>query len=439
VRDLLLTGVFLAAIIYALPRPWVGVLVWSWLGYMNPHRLAYGFAFSFPFAAVTFAVIVFAMIISPESKRLPLTREVVLLIVFVAWFTFTTILALNPSDAWIAWDRSFKIELMILVTLMVMRERQRLHLLAWVIALSLGFYGVKGGLFAAASGGTKMVQGPPDSFIEGNNEIALALVMVIPFMRYLQLQTDKRWVYRGLIGAQLLTVFAVLSTYSRAGFLAVSVVLFLMALKSRRRLVYSGVLLAAIVLLISFMPAQWSERMNTIKTYDQDASAMGRINAWSFAYNLAADRPFTGGGFKVFTRELFRKYAPNRLDHHDAHSIYFQVLAEQGYPGLIMFLALGFLTWRSGSWVIRRARDMPSMLWAGDLAAMCQVSMAGYAVGGAFAGLAYFDLPYHLMAIIVLCKELVRDAYYEPEQGGAVGEETVPEMEALEEGSAYAS
>ncbi len=437
-RDLIVTGMFLVMIVYAVPRPWAGILVWSWLGYMNPHRLAYGFAYGFPFAAITAGVILFGMVLSSEPKRLPLTRETLMLLLFMAWFTFTTFFALNPEGAWNDWNRSIKIEFMILVTMIVMRERKRLHLLTWVIVLSLGFYGIKGGLLAIATGGSTMVQGPSDSFISGNNEIALALVMIIPLMRYLQLQTGNRRIYQGLLGAQILTVLAVLCTYSRAGFLAVVVVLLLMALKSRKRLVYSALIATAVALLISFMPDQWSQRMHTIKTYQQDASAMGRINAWHFAYNLASERPVTGGGFAVFTRELFHKYAPDPLDQHDAHSIYFQILAEHGYPGLLMFLSLGFFTWRTASWTIRRSRDVPSMVWAADLCSMCQVSLAGYAVGGAFAGLAYFDLPYHLMAIVVLCKILVREEEDQEELAARDREARVAEPEAWEEGAAHA-
>src|SRR5713101_1326187 len=116
-RDILVTGFFLVVIVYAIPRPWAGILIWSWLGYMNPHRLAYGFAFTFPFAAITTGVILFGLVVSQERKRIPWTREFILLLLFIAWFTFTTFMALNPADAWRGWDRSFKVELMIIVTM----------------------------------------------------------------------------------------------------------------------------------------------------------------------------------------------------------------------------------------------------------------------------------------------------------------------------------
>jgi putative inorganic carbon (HCO3(-)) transporter len=90
-----------------------------------------------------------------------------------------------------------------------------------------------------------------------------------------------------------------------------------------------------------------------------------------------------------------------------AHSIYFQVLGEQGFVGLFLFLLLGLLAWRTGSKVINAAKDVPENKWAADLAAMGQVSLIGYATAGAFLGLAYFDLPYHLVVIIVLTKVLL--------------------------------
>ena len=50
---------------------------------------------------------------------------------------------------------------------------------------------------------------------------------------------------------------------------------------------------------------------------------------------------------------------------------------------------------------------------------MCQVSLLGYGVGGAFLGLAYFDLPYHIMAIVVITGEMVRRGLERGEVDGA--------------------
>ena len=100
-------------------------------------------------------------------------------------------------------------------------------------------------------------------------------------------------------------------------------------------------------------------------------------------------------------------YAPDPLDYHDAHSIYFEVLAEQGYVGLLLFLALWFLGFRTCGKIKKKVQNIEHLKWAGTLATMAQVSLVAYGAGGAFLGLAYFDLPYHILAICVLCQLFV--------------------------------
>jgi probable O-glycosylation ligase (exosortase A-associated) len=177
-------------------------------------------------------------------------------------------------------------------------------------------------------------------------------------------------------------------------------------LKSRNKFFTAllGGMAVALVLLV--MPQQWYDRMATIETYQTDASAVGRINAWKMAFNMAKDRPL-GGGFDSFHDYTFALYAPDPDDVHDAHSIYFEVLGEHGFVGLGVFLLLGLMTWRTASWVIRRAHRDRERRWVADLAAMIQVSLVGYATAGAFLGLAYFDYYYTLVGLVVLCKTVL--------------------------------
>jgi putative inorganic carbon (HCO3(-)) transporter len=121
---------------------------------------------------------------------------------------------------------------------------------------------------------------------------------------------------------------------------------------------------------------------------------------------MAKDRPL-GGGLESFQDYSFALYAPNPDDVHASHSIYFEVLGEHGFVGLGLFLMLGLMAWRTASWVIGRARRDREKRWAGDLAAMVQVSLVGYASAGAFLGLAYFDYYYTLVALVILCKTIL--------------------------------
>jgi probable O-glycosylation ligase (exosortase A-associated) len=406
-RDLVITLVVFGSIPWIISRPFVGIVLWSWLGYMNPHRLCWGFAIFMPFAQIVALATFIGLLSSRDNKSLPLTRESITLILLIAWMLITTIFSLNPEGAWLEWNKVWKIQLMTFVTMMVVKETSRLHWLAWTIALSLGFYGIKGGIFTILTGGSYKVWGPPGSFIGGNNEIGLALIMTIPLIRYLHMQATQLWLKLGLLGAIVFSTVSIIGTHSRGALLGILAMGAMLILKGRNRFIYGLLAIVGAVVLYQFMPESWHERMGTIKTYDQDASAMGRINAWGFAVNVAKSH-FFGGGFEVFRAWLFEIYAPNPADYHDAHSIYFEVLGEHGFIGLILFLMLGFFTWQSAGRCARDTDRLPELKQLGDLMRMVQVSLVGYAVSGAFLGLAYFDLYYHLVAMVVSARYILR-------------------------------
>ena len=400
-RDLFITGLIFSLIPFIFKRPWLGVLLWSWLGYMNPHRLAWGFAYDFPFAMIVGGVTIVSFMASKEKKEMIWTRETIVLLIFIAWMLFTTFFAFFPELAWLQWNKVWKIQLMIFLTALIITDRNKLHWLVWVIALSFGFYGVKGGIFTIVNGGAYRVQGPTGTFIGGNNEMALALVMTIPLIRYLHLQETRKWVKTGLASAMVLTGVAAIGSQSRGGLVAMVAMGTFLWLKSRNKII-TGIYMAFVVgILATVMPQEWYDRMNTINTYQEDQSAQGRINAWHTAFNVAKDR-ITGGGYEMWHPHVFRQFAPDPFNVRDVHSIYFEIMGEQGFIGFGLFMLLGVLAWLRARQIIRQCKNDLDKKWAADLAAMIQVSLVGYAAGGAFLGLGYFDLPYHLMIILVL-------------------------------------
>lgn len=406
-RDIIITLIVIGVLPFILRRSYIGVLLWSWLGYMNPHRLSWGFAYNFPFAQIAALFTLVALPFDKGRKGIPITAVTIVWFTFVLWMNLTTIVALNPSEAYSEWDRTMKIMLISFVTVMLMQDEKRLNSLIWTIAISLGFFGVKGGIFSILTGGNYLVYGPAESFIRDNNALALALIMVLPLMRYLQLRTEHKLLRWGLVASMGLTCLSVLTSHSRGAMLAGAAMTVYIWIKGRHKLRVGLAILVMMPIMVSTMPDHWFDRMGTISEYEQDSSAMGRINAWWFAYNLAKDHPMTGGGFNTFTPQLFSKYAPIPEDFHDAHSIYFEVLGEQGFFGLALFLTLGALTIFAARRVAKMSRPHQQLSWAYDLASLVQVSLIGYAVGGAFLGLAYFDFYYHLIAIVVVLQAIV--------------------------------
>lgn len=407
-RDVLLFLAFAALIPAIFKRPVVGALAYAAFSLGNPHRLTFGFAAEFPFAMWLCIATVLAVLISKERKQIPMSPPVVLLLCFTAWLTITTIFAQVPNAAWREWDRVIKILVMIFVTILTVRTQKDVQALALVVALSLGFWGVKSGVFVLVSGGGEGLRGPRDSFISDNNTLALAMVTVCPLIIALISQAPTIWLKRIVIGIATMTALAAIGSYSRGALLGIFAMAFFLWLKTPYKFKIGIVLALLVPVVLAIMPEQWMGRMESIQTYDEDASATGRLNSWMFAMNIAKNFPL-GGGPNVFTPHMFMLYAPEPERYYDAHSIYFQILGEQGYLGLAIFLTLFFVTWRLGARVIRHCHGKADLKWAELLARMCQVSIIGYLAAGAFLTLAYYDLIYYVIAILItLDKVLIR-------------------------------
>jgi putative inorganic carbon (HCO3(-)) transporter len=405
-RDILITAIVFGSLPFILKSPAIGSLMWVWISVMNPHTQGWGFATQFPFAMVIAITTLFSTLITREKKNIPLTSTSVIFIFFTLWMNVTMVMGIFPESSVQQWEKVMKIMLMTLVVLVTIRTKKDIQRLVAVITFSIGYYGVKGGIFTIRSGGNEKVWGPEGTFIGDNNSIALALILVIPLMYYLQQNRKEKWLRYALTIAMLLCALAALGSYSRGALLAIAAMLILIWLKSSKKFAIGVITMTASPLFLIFMPQGWSSRMDTIADYQTDGSAQGRINAWRMAYNLANDR-FFGGGFEIYNPFVFSLYAPNPSGIHAAHSIYFQILGEHGFIGLLLYLILWILTWRSAAWIIRNTKNLEQMHWAHSLATMIQASIISFAVGGAFLSLAYFDVPYYLIVTIIATRIVV--------------------------------
>ncbi len=414
-RDIALALFIFGMIPYILMRPYVGLLVWSWLGYMNPNRLCFGFAISFPWVQLVAVVTLLSFVFSKERKRLPWSATSVLLVIFLLWTVLTTFFAAVPVSAWDESGRFAKVLLMVFVTLVLVNSRERMHWLVWMMAVSLGYYGFRGGIFTLLGGGANHVFGPPKSFIADNNALALALCMTLPLMRHLQMHTDRKFVRLGLTAGMLFTGVAVLGTYSRGGLIALVVVFGALFLKSRGRMaLVLGVVMVGFIA-YHFMPPQWTQRMGTLHDAQQTDSGETRIQSYKFAVNVALNRPVLGGGFNVYlSNAMWERYGPPDAIPRAIHSIYFRALGEQGFPGLTLFLALLFVSWRACSQVRKLTRQIPEQRWAFDLASMLQVSLVAFMAAGAFLPMTYFDLAYQVMGLCAVLQLQVRQWASQP-------------------------
>jgi probable O-glycosylation ligase (exosortase A-associated) len=424
-RDLIVVLLVVAGCVAAVRRPWIGVMVWTWLSIMNPHRYTWGFAHEAPLAAMAAVSTLLGLLFTSERASPFKDTAPVWLAVFVGWMTLSWLLGLDVARDYEQWLKVMKVQVMVFVSLALLYNKQHVLAFVWVNAGSLALLGAKGGVFTIANGGSYRVWGPPGSFIADNNEFALALVMTIPLLRFLQLQLQPGWRRHGMTVLMLLCAAAALGSQSRGALLAITAMSVLLWWRGRSRLMGGLVILAAGLVLVTFMPESWTQRMETIQTYQDDMSAMGRISAWWNAWGIAKDYP-TGVGFLAARPELFARYSPYPEFIHAAHSIYFQALGNHGFVGLFLFLAVFVSAYRTAGKLRKECRDQPDAQWCGELGAMAQVSLVGYAVGGAFLSLTYFDLPYNIMVAVVVTRVWLRTRGWEREPLYKAGWRTIP-------------
>lgn len=414
-RDIILTVLIFALLPVCIWRPWLGVIVWNWFGLMNPHRLTWSYAYDMPFAVLIGGATLLGIPFAKDRKPIPWNTGLVLVALLVCYFTFTTFYAWAPDVAWAEWIKVVKIILMTFVATMFIYGKDRIYALMMTIALSIGFYGVKGAVFVATSGGGERVQGPDGSFMEGNTFIGLAFTMVLPLMIVLARDEKRVWLKNLLYVAVAMTVVSTIFTYSRGAYLGLAAIIPLIFWRSKRKWLAFVILLAAGILTVQLLPEKVYQRAETIESHE-DRSANQRLQSWAVAWNLASDHPLTGGGFNfeyapkddAWLSYGSEKYAWALSHSSAAHSIYFQVLGQHGFVAFAMYIALLIGTLLSLQRLRSRARKLPGMEWVGNYATGLQIGMVGYMVSGAFLSSAYFDLAYLFYALTAICWREVR-------------------------------
>jgi len=410
VRQMLLFLVVTALVPVAIALPYVGVFLWSWLSFMNPHREVFGAAYGFPFVYWVAIPTLIAWLASREPKSVLREPVGILMLLFLIWTCVTTVAALNRDWSFPYWERNAKSFVLIFAILGMVNSKTRIQGLVWIIAVSLGYYAVKGAGFILLTGGHFRVFGPDQSMISDNNSLSLALVMLLPLLNYLRLSSKRTIVSITVAVVMVLCVVTILGTYSRGGLFGLVVVSIGMWLRSRHKTVLTLGAAAFLILLPAVIPAQWYQRMATIQGYAEDQSFEGRVQAWVVSFNIAAERPLTGGGFGATQLDsVFSQYNTRGLirDGTAAHSVYFEVLGDHGFVGLALYLLMVAAGWLNLRYLIRLSKAREDLHWAADLGAMIQVSFIGFLVVGSLLSMAYYDVFLALVALSACLRVLV--------------------------------
>jgi len=417
VRDILVAGFVILALPICFRRPFVGLLVFTLLAYMRVQDLTWGWAryerWSFYVAITTLAGYALAYT-GAKTLFLPDLRSWVMvgliLVVGVSLLNSENLRATDLEN----YTEYCKIVGVALFTTAIVRTRDHLRLLIWVIAMSFGFFGGKNGANFIAHGGSMFIGQGPGGMMADNNDFALALAMAVPLLLHLGLSDRRDVVRRVTLALVPLTIFTIVATHSRGAFLALSTGLFVLAWRSRNRFAGISVLVLVGIAGLLAAPQSYKERLSTISEYETEGSAKGRLEAWAVARNMIEDKPLLGVGFEKF-QENYRRYDPKATDQAAtgpgtkvAHNSYLQIWAECGTIAFLLYMSL--IVWCFiDLWRMRReAEQRYHSSWILSYTTMFEASLAVFVVGSMFLNRAHFDLFYHFVAIIMVFTTLAR-------------------------------
>ena len=420
-RDLIFAAFFTAYLPLILRYPHIGAMVWAWLSFCSPDEYLYGFMTTLPLSKIVAVVTVAALLLRREGRRPYIDGMMLTMLGFVLVGLVSASAAITPLPLnWEIFSKISKIIVLCFVLTSVLTTRRRLQALIVAMTLGLAFNGADEGLKVLVSGGGHHVIGV--ATMGDNNSFATAMLMCLPMLLYLNQTSSSPVARAGFVCALALCVISIIGTYSRGGF--VGLVAFALGLIALNRNKLRNVFLVGVagVVLMFAAPDTWYERIHSISSAGQDNSFMERVTAWKVSTLLALDRPFTGGGLHAIQdTDVWQRYgqdlakldfvpsAPMQARGMAAHSIYFEVLGDLGFLGLILFVTMLFLAVRCCGEIRRRVRMHEDLAWMGSLASMLRLSLIVYMVSGAALSFAYFEGLYLIVALLSITRRMLAE------------------------------
>ena len=423
-------GAMFFFILYALRSTFSSYLLWGWTALLAVDQYLYGFMTSVRLNLV-FALLTLISLLANYSRldgKITNDRTTILLFIWLIHGTLAAVFSYSNNFAnWDVYEKFIKGLVFVIVMPMVVTNRSHLHTMIVMVCLGLGFHGCIDGLKFLASGGGHIVRGL--NKFGDNNHYAVTIVMTAPFLMYLYQQSKSRLVKLVALFSIILTSAAVVGTHSRGGFLTLLVALGWMLMVGKRKFIATIFLGIGVATIISLAPENWTERMETIKTAEEDSSFLQRVEAWQVSSAIALSNPVFGGGFHaVQSVPIWTQFRGNpgllgfmhtfdsaSVIPRAAHSIYFEVLGDLGFTGLFIFLAWLaniLITCRETRTMARKSDQ--DMAWAIDMShALTAVTLA-YIIGGGGVSLAYTEIIMITAMLAEMLKRYVRNLTVTP-------------------------
>ncbi len=435
--DLALFGFLAAFLVAGLKRPFLWVLAYMYVDIVAPQKISWFLLASVPVSLIVFVAAFggWLLVDSKQGSRFTFRQGLILLL--LVYCGYTTLVADFPDSAVAKWSWVWKSLVFAIFLPLTLRTRLRIEAAALVMVLAAAGIIISAGIKTAFSGGgyglLQSFVGDNTGLYEGST-LSMVGIAIIPLSIWLARYGTifpPDWRVRLFVGALVVAcVLVPVGTQTRTGLLCAGVLAVISLRNVKHRVLYLGLVAALGVMSLPFLPASFTERMSGIENHEADESASTRLAVWSWTWDYVKDHPM-GGGFDSFRGNTIRYKIRQEVSEGGStaveytqivdagrafHSAYFELLGEQGYPGLSIWLLLQALGLIQLELVQRRLRrsDRPQDRSSAALANALQQGHVIYLVGAMFVGIGYQPFVYMLIGLQIALVQHVKRSVRPP-------------------------
>ncbi|MBA6377933.1 MULTISPECIES: putative O-glycosylation ligase, exosortase A system-associated [unclassified Colwellia] len=386
-----------------LKRPYIAYCCVIFVDILKPQNLSFSILANKPLSLIVTIVFFLSLMMNHKKCSFPNYKTISLLILaFMVWITITTFYAEFQFLAWYKYDYSIKTIFFAIFAPFVINSKVKFQLFLMTIVTAASYYFIIGGMttvFEPTFYGEALIRtNSGDTLMTESSTLSMTAVMLIPILYYLykhSIFVEKNKLFKPtlmlILFASLMTI---VGTHARTGIIGLAILFILVALTTKYK-VRIMVLCAGIILMVQiFATDAWLERIGTITTSKQESSAYGRIVVWKWTIDYVQYRPILGGGFMSYKANagVLHLYGKDgvSVDYREQsgkafHNIYFEVLGEHGYPGLVIFSLIIFLSLKLNRKISKTSNEP----WIRDAAIANNICLLIYCGCGMFIGIAF--------------------------------------------------
>ncbi len=419
-----LTGFLGALFALGLRRPFLWILAYLYVDILVPQKISWGFLSVLPISLIAFVLAFAGWALLDDKRDSRFTLRQGLIVLLLLYCGTTTMFADFPEPAAEKWTWVWKALLFALFLPLTLRTRLRIEAAALFMVLTVAAILISGGIKTVAGGGgygTLRTLVAENAGIYEGSTLSTVAIAIIPLIwwaaRHSTIFPRGKLVTLFALALTFAAALIPIGTQTRTGLLCLGLVAVLSLRSVKRRFLYIVVAGVLAMVAVPFLPASYTARMNTIENHKADQSASTRVAVWMWTLDYVKDHPF-GGGFDAYRGNKIRVETVkvegegnnSSVDVTEAfdqsrayHSSYFEMLGEQGWPGLLLWLWIQVL----GLWQMERIRHRwknrtaAGQTWQAPLANALQQAQLVYLAGSVFVGIAF--QPFVFMLIGLQC------------------------------------